>query len=352
MNGTITGNISVFTSSVTPDFITNSSVNALFYTTVNLSDSIRNALNWSELRIYYNDSMLGSINKSTLRMAYYNSSTGLLINISAGVPSFVFDTGVDTANSFVWANVSGFSTYALVGDEEQSSSTSGSSGGGGGGSSGGGGGGGAYVSSVPDNTYTKYLRFLSAGSTINFSVSKTQIPVVLFTALLLSDAPAASITLSTNNTAPYFFNGSVSSVTNIIYSGLSLSDESVILSLSASSNDSLFLWGDGDWVAADWTLISSNNTNKLFLAETKGSSWLLLGAKAAVSYPDDVAEDIVTDLSSEAVLSNTTNSSAVSYSSDRPLLSWKWAFAIVLLLVVIVITTIIFVDLKSTNKNL
>jgi len=112
----------------------------------NPGNNVANRLNWMKVKIYYTEKELSTsrLDENSLRISYYNESSKRWELLSKGSQSWVYDAGVNAANTnnysgFVWANVSHLSTFALVGSYPVSSTppTSSSSGGGGGGGGGG-----------------------------------------------------------------------------------------------------------------------------------------------------------------------------------------------------------------------
>lgn len=97
-----------------------------------VSDEISSNLNYSVIRLVYSDSDISSnnVDESTLRLYKWNGSEWVS-----------FSGSVDTANNFVFANTTSFSTWGIFGNPNPAPAPASSSSGGGGG---GGGGGGIY----------------------------------------------------------------------------------------------------------------------------------------------------------------------------------------------------------------
>jgi len=142
----------VFVASPVVPNSTPSSLNTLKAVDISVPSSVNGNLTWAIIRIFYNASELASANidESTLKMYYYNESSS----------SWQLEPhqGVDTANNYVWANVTHFSTYGAFGSAPASSSSSG-----GGGSSSG-----SYTSTVAlSDTPTEIRLMQGEGVRIN-----------------------------------------------------------------------------------------------------------------------------------------------------------------------------------------
>jgi hypothetical protein len=188
-NTTLQGNVTILSSKVKPSSITTALPRAVKHTTVQLSQNIKDALEWANLTISYNDSEISELNESSMQMAWYNESADQWINLSENL-SFVNQIGVDATNNILWANVTHFSTYAITGNEPESETEpetpqeteeSSSSGGGGGG---GGGGGLRSLNKESNTNITEVtLRSIKAGEPVTQDLnieglSLTQIQVV------------------------------------------------------------------------------------------------------------------------------------------------------------------------------
>jgi len=128
------------------------------YIRINASTNFSNYnysnLSWALIKVNYTDEDVSNNNlvesslredvsnnnlvESSLRLYWYNESSGNWIKLETNSPTWVYGSGVDTANNYVWANVSQFSDYAVGGElkEEDNNDDNGGGGGGGGGSSG------------------------------------------------------------------------------------------------------------------------------------------------------------------------------------------------------------------------
>ncbi|NOZ59798.1 MAG: hypothetical protein GXO66_09550, partial [Euryarchaeota archaeon] len=78
-------------------------------------------VSWVIIRMYYSDSDVSDVVEGLLSLYWYNVSGGNWVKLAPGLnltPSggpYVFETGVDTANNYVWANVSHLSVYSIGG---------------------------------------------------------------------------------------------------------------------------------------------------------------------------------------------------------------------------------------------
>ncbi len=95
---------------------------------INSSAEVQGNLSWYLLKIYYSDGSLPSgVVESSLRIYYYNETSGAWEQEA--------DSGVDTTNNYVWANITHFSIFSAGGSQQSASPSGGGGGGGGGGSS-------------------------------------------------------------------------------------------------------------------------------------------------------------------------------------------------------------------------
>lgn len=76
---------------------------------------LANELKAAYLKLYYTDAEVSAAGLTVEQLAIhgYNSSLSVWQKLDAQVMSWVYGTGVDTTNKFVWANVSHFSTYTV-----------------------------------------------------------------------------------------------------------------------------------------------------------------------------------------------------------------------------------------------
>lgn len=111
------------------------------YVNVSVNSSIRNNLSYVIIYVNYTDAEVSSYIESSLRLYRWNISSSSWDRLSgAGSFPYVNNAGVDTANNFVWANLTELSEFAVSGElyvPPQTTTSSSSSGGGGGGGGGG-----------------------------------------------------------------------------------------------------------------------------------------------------------------------------------------------------------------------
>lgn len=144
INKTSNGSINITRSKVniTSDDQTN---NPGIYVIIDISDSIKNNLSYVVISVNYTDAEVSSLVETSLRLHRWNTSNTSSPRwdrlAGAGSPQYVNSAGVETANNFVWANLTESSEFGVSGDlyvpPTQKSSTSSSGGGGGGGGGGG-----------------------------------------------------------------------------------------------------------------------------------------------------------------------------------------------------------------------
>lgn len=77
------------------------------------------------LKIYYTDAEVANLKENTLRISYYNETSGNWEDYNAP------RGGVDTANNYVWANLTHFSVYGVYGTRKITYTGGGGGGGGG-----------------------------------------------------------------------------------------------------------------------------------------------------------------------------------------------------------------------------
>jgi len=88
------------------------------YVNVTGSTNVTGNLSYVILKIYYTDAelaYLGITNESTLTMYWYNGTSGEWVELTAGTPSWVIATGVNTTDNYVWANITHFSLFTFGG---------------------------------------------------------------------------------------------------------------------------------------------------------------------------------------------------------------------------------------------
>jgi hypothetical protein len=87
------------------------------YIQVETSQDMRDAITSIMLKVYYTDDELNAsgLNESSLAMYWYNTTTQNWDKLSTNM-SWVYGTGVNTVQNYVWANVSHFSYYSVGGE--------------------------------------------------------------------------------------------------------------------------------------------------------------------------------------------------------------------------------------------
>jgi metallophosphoesterase (TIGR03768 family) len=120
----MTASESIDNGSLNITYSTSSPVNATLsvpelgrYVIVEASPGVVESLKSIILKLYYTDEELEdeNLNESSLAMYWYNESAGSWIKLSTGL-GWVYGTGVNMEQNYVWANVSHFSDYAVGGD--------------------------------------------------------------------------------------------------------------------------------------------------------------------------------------------------------------------------------------------
>ena len=126
----------------------------------------------------------------------YNESSGSWVKLVTNSPSWVYGSGVDTANNYVWANVSHFSDYA-VGGELQEETLPPSNGGSSGSSSGGGSSGEDFYNIVLSETDRQSV-FKNSSVSYRFELEGNIVKHINFTALNSAGTVAAKIEILNN----------------------------------------------------------------------------------------------------------------------------------------------------------
>ena len=91
-------------------FVENYSTPALFkledvkYVNIEVSDGLKNNLNWTIIKIYYTEDEINTLLEETLRIYWWNGSSWVEI-----------ESGVNTIENYAWANVTHFSDYGIGG---------------------------------------------------------------------------------------------------------------------------------------------------------------------------------------------------------------------------------------------
>ncbi len=140
-NGSVMGSINITRSIVN---ITNElevpgpGIYIMINASTNFSNDTHSNLSWALIKVNYTAEDVSNNNlvESSLRLYWYNESSGNWIKLETNSPTWVYGSGVNTANNYVWANVSQFSDYAVGGELEQEDNNDDNGGGGGGGASG------------------------------------------------------------------------------------------------------------------------------------------------------------------------------------------------------------------------
>ena len=112
-NATIT--VKTSTSSQANDTMSVPSLNK--YIEIDTSQQVRDAITSVMLKVHYTDEELNTsgLDESSLAMYWYNTTIHNWVKLSTDM-SWVYGTGVNTAQNYVWANVSHFSYYAVGGE--------------------------------------------------------------------------------------------------------------------------------------------------------------------------------------------------------------------------------------------
>jgi hypothetical protein len=114
----------VSNATITVKYSTNSQLNQTLsvpglnkYLQVETSQDVRDVITSILLKVYYTDEELNAsgLSESSLAMYWYNTTTQNWDKLSTNM-SWVYGTGVNISQNYVWANVSHFSNYAVGGE--------------------------------------------------------------------------------------------------------------------------------------------------------------------------------------------------------------------------------------------
>ena len=86
------------------------------YIQVETSQDVRDAITSIILKVYYTDEELNAsgLDESSLAIYWYNTTAQQWVKLSTNM-SWVYGTGVNTVQNYVWANVNHFSYYSVGG---------------------------------------------------------------------------------------------------------------------------------------------------------------------------------------------------------------------------------------------
>jgi len=86
------------------------------YIEIETSQDVRDAITSIILKVYYTDEELNAsgLNESSLAIYWYNTTALQWVKLSTNM-SWVYGTGVNTVQNYVWANVNHFSYYSVGG---------------------------------------------------------------------------------------------------------------------------------------------------------------------------------------------------------------------------------------------
>jgi hypothetical protein len=117
LNNTVeNGSLNITYSTSSPVNMTLSVAELGRFVRIEASPDVRAALSSVMLKVYYTDEELedANVDESSLAMYWYNESTDSWIKLSTNI-SWVYGTGVNMQQNYVWANVSHFSDYTVGG---------------------------------------------------------------------------------------------------------------------------------------------------------------------------------------------------------------------------------------------
>ncbi|RLI78964.1 hypothetical protein DRP04_09625, partial [Archaeoglobales archaeon] len=86
---------------------------------VSVNATVVGNVSWVVIKVYYTPDEIRGLDENRLSLYYWNATQQKWIKVEKGKwldkDHYVYDTGVDTANDYVWAKLSNFSVFALGG---------------------------------------------------------------------------------------------------------------------------------------------------------------------------------------------------------------------------------------------
>ena len=111
-NSTVNGSVNIVEYTSTPSI--GGSISAMGkYIDIELSQDIKDSLEWIMVRIHYTDAEVAAmgVSESNLAIYWWNETASQWVKLEKDNPSWVNDAGVDTTANYIWANVSHLSSY-------------------------------------------------------------------------------------------------------------------------------------------------------------------------------------------------------------------------------------------------
>jgi len=318
-NGNVTGSINITRSivNITDELeVPGPGIYIRINASTNFSNDTDSNLSWALIKVNYTDEDVSNNNlvESSLRLYWYNESSGNWIKLETNSPTWVYGSGVDTANNYVWANVSHFSDYAVGGELEKETPPPSN---GGGGSSGGGGGGGTsgenYYNILVSETDRQSI-FKNSDVSFIFDLEDNIVRHINFTALKSAGTVAAKVEIL-NNTSTLVS----TPPPNKVYKNLNMwvgnagwaterniADTTVVFTVDKSwitennideTSIVLYRYSDDTWHKLVTRKIAENADSLQFEAETPGFSPFAVTGKEEEGDPDRegiIAEPTVT----------------------------------------------------------
>jgi len=318
-NGSVTGSINITRSivNITDELeVPGPGIYIRINASTNFSNDTDSNLSWALIKVNYTDEDVSNNNlvESSLRLYWYNESSGNWIKLETNSPTWVYGSGVDTANNYVWANVSHFSDYAVGGELEKETPPPSN---GGGGSSGGGGGGGTsgenYYNILVSETDRQSI-FKNSDVSFIFDLEDNIVRHINFTALKSAGTVAAKVEIL-NNTSTLVS----TPPPNKVYKNLNMwvgnagwaterniADTTVVFTVDKSwitennideTSIVLYRYSDDTWHKLVTRKIAEDANSLQFEAETPGFSPFAVTGKEEEGDPDRegiIAEPTVT----------------------------------------------------------
>ncbi|MCD4810303.1 MAG: Ig-like domain-containing protein, partial [Methanosarcinales archaeon] len=316
-NGSVTGSINITRSivNITDELeVPGPGIYIRINASTNFSNDTDSNLSWALIKVNYTDEDVSNNNlvESSLRLYWYNESSGNWIKLETNSPTWVYGSGVDTANNYVWANVSHFSDYAVGGELEKETPPPSN---GGGGSSGGGGGtsGENYYNILVSETDRQSI-FKNSDVSFIFDLEDNIVRHINFTALKSAGTVAAKVEIL-NNTSTLVS----TPPPNKVYKNLNMwvgnagwatkrniADATVVFTVDKSwitennideTSIVLYRYSDDTWHKLVTRKIAENADSLQFEAETPGFSPFAVTGKEEEGDPDRegiIAEPTVT----------------------------------------------------------
>jgi S-layer protein (TIGR01567 family) len=318
-NGSVKGSINITRSivNITNEFeVPGPGIYIRINASTNFSNDTYSNLSWALIKVNYADEDVSNNNlvDSSLRLYWYNESSGNWIKLETNSPTWVYGSGVDTANNYVWANVSQFSDYAVGGELEKEDNNDDNGVSGGGSSSGGGGSSGEDFYNIVLSETDRQSVFKNTSVSFIFDLEDNIVRHINFTALKSAGTIAAKVEMLNNTSTLVSTPPTHEAYKNLnIWVGnagwatkRNIADATVVFTVDKSwitknnideSSIALYRYSDDNWSKLVTRKIAEDANSLQFEAETPGFSPFAVTGKELEGEPGGeaiIAEPAVT----------------------------------------------------------